>query len=391
MDSPAETDFSSWDALNAFVSRKVPESSTVEYKRDPYANPRQPPARQREEKDELRRDVTSMANAGGGWLIIGVPEHTTGEPLALVGFPSLRDHENRTRETLSRRISPPLSTGTSVGALFRPGSESEGAIVIRVEAADLHKPFAVLREDEVVEFWVRKDKSKRPMSYGEIASAFTPTADELQGHSIAANARFHIEHIRKAIVSSHREWRRVAELCRELRQYCEHPSLEVRRDVVRAVYEAIDYPRAGLPRELAFDAADILRDALPIHSLVHPHHRAIEKPETAILEEAVEYVWPLVFDGISRLRDLSVMWAGAEVLSDLLRFAVLNRLTELARRVDEQLGAGARVARELGDADAERLLKYAVGDARDRNEPLPTGLEWVVHRHAPPTRLLDYN
>jgi hypothetical protein len=386
MDPAIETDFVSWDALAAFVARKIPESTTIEYKRDPYADPRKPVERQREEKDELRRDVTSIANAGGGWIIIGVSEHTTGEPLDLVGFAALRDHENRTRDTLSKRISPPLSSDTSVQALFRSGSETEGAIVIRVGAAELHQPFAVLRENDVVEFWVRKDKSKRPMSYGEIVDAFAPTPDELQAHTIAANARSHIERIRQGIKAAHHDWPRVAESCRELRQYCEHRSLEVRRDVVRAVYEAIDSPRAGLPPEVAFVATDILRDALPVHSLVYPHPSAIEAFETEVLEEAVGYLWPLVYDGVKRLRNLSVAWAGAEVLSDLLRFALLNGLKELARKASEQLESGIRVAREIGDVEGERLLKYANDDAHDPDAPLPRGLEWVMHRRPAPSR-----
>lgn len=370
--------FVTWDALAQLVERRIPESATLEFKRAPYAGSEKAPDRQRHERDELRRDVTSLANAGGGWLVVGIAEGSQGEAESLHPIPAIREHETRTRDVLSERVQPPFGIALHVRAVPSPTSDGSGALAIRVDGAAPHHPYGFARESGPVEFWLRCDKSKRPMTYEQIARAFSPTGEEIQALHISAIARSRVQDLAFAIRSSHRRWEQVRSLLTELKRFTEHASLDVRKDVVRAAYEAIDYPRAGLPIEVAQDATGVLRDALPLHSLVGRQGTPPDKEELEVLEEAAGYLWPLVYDGIRYLAHLPTVWAGAEVASDLLRFALLNDLSKLRDEAEGVLKRGIDVAKELRDNDALRLLTYAVADARDPDALPPKDLWWVI-------------
>lgn len=360
----------------------------MEFKRVPYAGSEKSHERQRHERDELRRDVTSIANSGGGCLVIGVAEGSNGEAEALVPVPNIRDHETRTRDVLSEKVQPPFGVGIAVRSVLSPSVAGAGALVIHVEGSAPRQPHGLARESGPVEFWVRVDKSKRPMTYDQIAQAFSLSGEELQSHHISAIVRARVQDLASEIQSAGRNWNQVGLLLADLRRYAGHPSLEVRRDVIRAAYESIDSPRAGLPLEVAQEAIGVVSEALPVHSLVSRQGIPPSMHELEVLEEAGGYLWPLVYDGIRYLKALPVVWAGAEVASDLLRFALLNNLPKLRAACEGILSRGMDAARELGDKDALRLLEYAVADAHDPDAPLPDDLRWIIlHecRRSPPS------
>ena len=53
--------------LQRLVNDQVQERDTVEYKRDMYGN-------SDDDKREMLRDITSMANHHGGYIVVGIEE-----------------------------------------------------------------------------------------------------------------------------------------------------------------------------------------------------------------------------------------------------------------------------------------------------------------------------
>jgi len=75
---PQDEYIATWSGLLELVSDEVTESTSLDFKRDAYADARKPPKKQEEDKDHLRRDATAFANSGGGVLLIGVAEDEQG-------------------------------------------------------------------------------------------------------------------------------------------------------------------------------------------------------------------------------------------------------------------------------------------------------------------------
>src|SRR5580698_10326374 len=65
---------STWTGLRGLVKRRESEAVDLEFKRDPYAHPGKSEEAKKKDRRELPRDVTSMANAGGGVLIVGIED-----------------------------------------------------------------------------------------------------------------------------------------------------------------------------------------------------------------------------------------------------------------------------------------------------------------------------
>jgi predicted HTH transcriptional regulator len=69
------TPFDQWTfaTIQQLITDRVTESVTVEFKRDmPHAQPR--------DREEVAKDISSMANSAGGWIIYGVDEKPVGNP-----------------------------------------------------------------------------------------------------------------------------------------------------------------------------------------------------------------------------------------------------------------------------------------------------------------------
>ena len=88
-------------ALLALIEAGVPESVTLEYKRETYG-------RNDDAKRELLKDVSSLANAHGGHLVIGIAE-AEGAPSEIVPFKSDADAEALRLEDIVRHgLEPPV-------------------------------------------------------------------------------------------------------------------------------------------------------------------------------------------------------------------------------------------------------------------------------------------
>ena len=70
----------SLDDIRLLVENQVPEGPHLEYKELPYSNRRQ-------DRREMLRDVTALANSSGGYLIVGIREDNCGRAAKVVPVP----------------------------------------------------------------------------------------------------------------------------------------------------------------------------------------------------------------------------------------------------------------------------------------------------------------
>lgn len=120
----------SWAGLVKLVDDQVPEGSELDYKLRAYDDPSKP---NQERNDELRKDVTALANSVGGVIVCGISDNA-GLPGKLLGFPdSLDKLEGKIGGVLRSRVWPPLD-GVEIVGVPDPGS-AMGCLLIVVPAS----------------------------------------------------------------------------------------------------------------------------------------------------------------------------------------------------------------------------------------------------------------
>lgn len=147
--------------LQALIDNQVWEKHDLEYKKRMYG-------RSDEEIREMLRDITSIANAYGGHLIIGVREDDANEgiPIEILGV-------DRAEEETSRIISSCLSNVDEriLGLETRivPLSDGRSVIIIRIPRS-LRSPHMITFKG-LNQIWIRHDRQKSKMSMAEIKEA----------------------------------------------------------------------------------------------------------------------------------------------------------------------------------------------------------------------------
>jgi hypothetical protein len=105
----------SWVGLQKLAVEQVPEGPELDYKLRAYDDPGKP---KDQRNDELRKDVTALANAVGGVIVCGISDTNglpgkvigvTGNPRADRGEPRLRDSKSHLA-TVGRRRDPRCGT-----------------------------------------------------------------------------------------------------------------------------------------------------------------------------------------------------------------------------------------------------------------------------------------
>jgi hypothetical protein len=149
------------DKIAALLEDQTPESRTLDYKRDLSLDA--PDARK-----ELARDVSSFANAAGGFLVYGVDEER-GVPTKLLGvkcddFDALKLRiESILRDSVQPRV-PGFSIGQVVGAADDP------IIVIHVPQSWVGPHMAASPGQSY--FYSRTNSGKQPLDVQQIRHAF---------------------------------------------------------------------------------------------------------------------------------------------------------------------------------------------------------------------------
>lgn len=145
--------------LQALITNGEREKQTLEYKRDPYGRGDEPVR-------EMLRDISSMANAFGGDLLLGVEEDADGVAIALPGVENCETEAQRIVNSCLSNIDeriPGLATWPI------PLSNSRHVIVVRIPRS-LRAPHMVTFKG-LNQFWIRHDRQKSPMSIHEVRDA----------------------------------------------------------------------------------------------------------------------------------------------------------------------------------------------------------------------------
>jgi len=148
--------------LNSLIHDQVSEDDTLEYKE-------QLTIETVDAKLEFLKDISSMANAKGGDIILGIREdtdHRPVEPVALREF-NFDDWQRRINDVCIHHLEPRL-----LGIQFREVRLAKGgsAMVIRVPRPWAGPHMVKLKDDN--RFYVRVGNQKKVMSTPELRSAF---------------------------------------------------------------------------------------------------------------------------------------------------------------------------------------------------------------------------
>lgn len=160
-------DATTWTGLQKLVDDQVPESSELDFKVDAYEG--QPAQGGRPKQDEFRKDVTALANARGGVLVLGMAEHD-GVASHVVGVAgSLEQHEGRLRSWIRSRVEPYLD-GIEIHGVLGSGV---GCILILV-ARSPRRPHAVvpMSDTEALKYARRVGRHTDWLSEAQVADLY---------------------------------------------------------------------------------------------------------------------------------------------------------------------------------------------------------------------------
>lgn len=151
--------------IERLVAERFPEGKTLDYKRDTYGN-------KDEDKKELLKDVSSLANTQGGDILIGVDEDK-GLPTGIPGVTvsDIDKEKLRLDEIIRRGLDPRIEFG--IHSVLTPVGTT--VIVIRVRDS-LLSPHRVTFQGKFGEFWARSSAGKYSMDTDELRRAFTLSA-----------------------------------------------------------------------------------------------------------------------------------------------------------------------------------------------------------------------
>lgn len=153
--------------LRWLIDNAVRENVSVEYKRQTY-DKRDPNAR-----IEMLRDVSSIANAEGGVLILGMDEDGAGVARALVPVPDAEAEGRRIVSSCLASIAERIP-----GLAARPVTITGGEAIVVIIPRSYRRPH-MITADGANELWIRHDRQKSRMSIAEVRTAIT-AAEEFE-------------------------------------------------------------------------------------------------------------------------------------------------------------------------------------------------------------------
>ena len=115
---------------------------------------------------ELAKDLSSMANAKGGYFVVGAVQDKNTE--RCIGFRSVRKADpvfNKIKDIAAEHIQERLA----VEPVLRTTTTGENLVLAAIPKAP--RPLAVIFDGRT-EYWIRVGRDKRRMSHGEIEAAF---------------------------------------------------------------------------------------------------------------------------------------------------------------------------------------------------------------------------
>ena len=135
------------------------ERQSIEYKKEMYG-------RSDSDKKEMLKDISSMANAYGGYLLIGIEADASGIPIKPFHISDAEKERDRIEQSCLSSIEPRISGLKSKTIKLDSGEE----IIIIFIPRSIKKPHMVSFSG-LDQFWIRHNDKKFPMSVEEIREA----------------------------------------------------------------------------------------------------------------------------------------------------------------------------------------------------------------------------
>jgi hypothetical protein len=152
--------------LQRLVDDQVQERDSIEYKRDMYGN-------SDDDKREMLKDISSMANHRGGHIVIGIEADNQGIPTDVIGIEP-DNHVERIRNSCLNNIDKRI-VGLDIEDI--PLGNRRVVIVIRIPES-INAPHMVTYKG-LDQFWRRHGRQKGKMTAQEIGEAFDKRLSDL--------------------------------------------------------------------------------------------------------------------------------------------------------------------------------------------------------------------
>jgi len=144
--------------IKELVEQREAESYRLDFKRQAYDRTR--------DKKELRCDVTAMANASGGYLLLGVEEDVNNRAEKIVSVPAAETEAEWTEKVWSTGIEPRIP-----GIRQKVVKTSEGDVIVIFVARSTRAPHMVSFDGDD-HFYIRHGTNRHHMTLDEIRDAF---------------------------------------------------------------------------------------------------------------------------------------------------------------------------------------------------------------------------
>ncbi len=153
----------SFGDIELLISEKIPEGQSVEYKERIWG-------RGDEDVREMLKDICSMANAYGGYFIMGIKENKDSIAEEICNIENAEDEQDRIFGSLLSNTEPRIPS-FNIKVL---GNGEKSVLVIHI-ARSLRAPHMITFKG-LNQFWIRHDRQKKKMSVEEIKDNFLKTA-----------------------------------------------------------------------------------------------------------------------------------------------------------------------------------------------------------------------
>jgi len=146
------------DEIKELISGRIPEGQRLDYKRELHLDTKA-------QKAEVAKDISGMANAQGGWIIFGVGEDESEEPLPAAIVPLAADgSQTRLENILDSALEPvPRYRMTTIAA--------ENGVLIAVKVRKAAGRPVMVQGFGQHRYFLRSGTRTRPMNAEEVARA----------------------------------------------------------------------------------------------------------------------------------------------------------------------------------------------------------------------------
>lgn len=146
--------------FKALIANQIPEGPHLDYKQTAYSG-------KATEIREMLRDVIALANANGGYLVMGVREDGFNRPLELSPIDDFIKKEQGIRQACLDGIQDRIDGLEVLGYEVEP---NKGIIIVHIPSSG--KTPHMVSMDHHSDFYRRYDTDKRVMTIGEIRDSF---------------------------------------------------------------------------------------------------------------------------------------------------------------------------------------------------------------------------